>query len=143
MFSDRGHIVKAHFHGPADDVTGCRAHKVGMAGKAKSGKTPGVFGANLKVRRASLGLTIDMLVERSGVSRSYISSLETGMRANPSEGMAKRLAAALGCEVADLWGRDANAFEARALMLIRAMPEDRQDAAIAALYGLASINNAA
>lgn len=83
-------------------------------------------------------LTIDGLVNRSQVSRGYISSLETGARSNPSEGIARRLAAALECNVADLWGQGQSSFEARALELLRKVPKKHREAAIASLYGLAA-----
>lgn len=111
--------------------------------KAPESKTPGDFGKNLKARREAMELTIDGLVNRSQVSRGYISSLETGAKRNPSEGIARRLAAALECHVADLWGRGQSSFEARALELLRQMPPDRREAAIAALYGLAAGSTAA
>lgn len=106
-------------------------------------KEPGDFGRNLKARREALELTIDGLVNRSEVSRGYISGLETGAKTNPSEGIAKKLAKALDCQVADLWGQGQSSFEARALELLRKMPRDRREAAIASLYGLAAGSEAA
>ena len=99
---------------------------------------PGDFGRNLKERRKRSDLTMDRLSDLALVSKSYISSLESGSRSNPSEAMARKLAYALDCDVADLWGRSQSAFEARALELLRSMPDDRREAAIAALYGLAA-----
>lgn len=113
-----------------------------MAKSAKS-KKPGPFGDNLKQRRTALKFTIDNLADRAFVSRGYISSLETGARLNPSEGMARKLAAALECEVADLWGKSQSAFEARALELLRKIPDNRRESAIASLYGLAIVSEAA
>lgn len=108
-----------------------------MAKKDKKQK-PGAFGINLRERRERARLTQDALAIMCQVSKSYISSLESGARANPSEAIARRFANALQCEVADLWGRDQSSFEARALELLRSIPENRREAAIAAIYGLAS-----
>jgi transcriptional regulator with XRE-family HTH domain len=106
--------------------------------KSPKKQKPGPFGLNLLDRRKRFDMTQDVLSERASVSKSYISSLESGARANPSEGIARRLADVFQCDVSDLWGRDQSSFEARAMDLLRAMPEDRREAAIAALYGLAS-----
>lgn len=47
------------------------------------------------------GWTLDELAERSGVSRSMLSQIERG-RANPTVGIAVRIAAALGAPIGDL-----------------------------------------
>lgn len=142
MFPHREHKVNRHVFPESNDPGEAAAHSPPMAKEAGT-KTPGDFGRNLKARREALELTIDGLVNRSQVSRGYISSLETGAKRNPSEGIARRLAAALECQVADLWGRSQSSFEARALELLRQMPLDRREAAIAALYGLAAGSKAA
>jgi transcriptional regulator with XRE-family HTH domain len=103
---------------------------------AKDG--PGDFGINLKDKRTRFGMTMDVLAERASVSKGYISSLETGARTNPSEAMARRLAKVFDCPVSELWGSSQSSFEARALELLRSMPQDRREAAIASLYGLAA-----
>lgn len=110
---------------------------------AKKDDKPGDFGRNLKDKRKRFGMTMDALAEKAFVSKSYISSLESGSRKNPSEAMARKLADVFQCDVADLWGRSQSSFEARALELLRSMPEDRREAAIAALYGLAAGSRAA
>lgn len=106
-------------------------------------KEPGDFGRNLKDRRTRLGMTLDQLADVARTSKGYISDLETGKKSNPSEKMARKLADALQSPVAELWGKSQPAFEARALELLRSMPEDRREAAIAALYGLAAGTHAA
>lgn len=109
------------------------------ADKKKQPKTePGEFGRNLKAMRDDKGWTQDHLAIIARVSKSYISSLEGGTRANPSEGLARRFAEAFGCEVADLWGRDQSSFEARAMPLLRQIPERLREKAIGYLYGLAA-----
>lgn len=106
--------------------------------KPDKNQDPGNFGKNLKERREAKTWTQDHLAIMARVSKSYISSLEGGSRGNPSEGVAQRFADVLGCEVADLWGRDQSSFEARALELLRKIPEKHREAAIASLYGLAA-----
>ena len=59
--------------------------------------------------RASRGLTLDALAERSGVSRSMISSIERA-ECSPTAVLLERLAAALGVALASLFdGPDRNA----------------------------------
>lgn len=142
MFPQREHKVNDDVFPWSDDPDAATAH-ISRMGKDETSKAPGDFGRNLKARREAMELTIDGLVNRSQVSRGYISSLETGAKKNPSEGIARRLAVALDCQVADLWGRGQSSFEARALELLRKMPSDRREAAIAALYGLAAGSEAA
>ncbi len=141
MFSASEHGVKRNVHHQCDDAAKGLRDSQGMAKKSDKktkAKGPGDFGRNLKERRGALRMTIDVLADRARVSRSYISSLETGARRNPSEGMARMLARALECDVATLWGGSQDAFESRALELLRKIPEDRRESAIASLYGLAS-----
>lgn len=136
MFSDGELPVKRNVLCQCDDPPRAAPYIFGMAKNKK--KEPGPFGVNLKDRRTRVGMTMEVLAAAAQVSKGYISSLETGAKANPSEGMARRFADALQCEVADLWGRDQSSFEVRALELLRHIPETRREAAIAALYGLAS-----
>lgn len=49
----------------------------------------------LKQARDSRGWTMDVLAERSGVSKSIISRIETGQRTNPSINTVKALEEAL------------------------------------------------
>lgn len=137
MFTEREQVVKRNLHYECDDGAGASEHTAGMAKTPKKQK-PGPFGRNLLDRRKRFDMTQDSLSEKARVSKSYISSLESGARANPSEGIARRIADVFQCDVSDLWGRDQSSFEARAMELLRAMPEDRREAAIGALYGLAA-----
>ncbi len=52
--------------------------------------------------RERKGLTQDQLAAKVGVTRVYITQLETGARANPSIPVLKRLAQALGVALDDL-----------------------------------------
>lgn len=122
-------------HWQSDDPAAGPVHNPGMAKKTDG---PGDFGRNLKDKRKRLDMTMEVLADKAKVSKSYISSLESGSRTNPSEAMAQKLAYIFQCDVADLWGRSQSSFEARALELLKSVPEDRRESAIAALYGLAA-----
>lgn len=54
------------------------------------------FGDWLKKERTKRGLTGAALAKRSGVSQSYISSLESGKRRDPSLSIAARITKGLG-----------------------------------------------
>jgi transcriptional regulator with XRE-family HTH domain len=140
MFTDSEHKVNRHVYHPSHDHHAPMIHNRRMAKTdSDAQKTgPGDFGVNLKAKRTGMGMTMDALADRARVSKGYISSLETGARTNPSEAMARKLAEVFMCRVSELWGNSQSAFETRALELLRAMPENRREAAIAALYGLAS-----
>lgn len=58
----------------------------------------------IRARREELGLTQAQLSERVGVSRPYISRLESAAGLPPRVGMALRLARALECTVEDIYG---------------------------------------
>lgn len=135
MFTHSEPLVKVNVHCQSDDGAEGWSHNARMK-KTESG--PGPFGVNLRDKRKRLGLSMDKLSDITQVSKSYISSLESGSRRSPSEGLARRLAFGLECEASELWGSSQSAFEARALELLRSMPEKRREAAIAALYGLAA-----
>jgi len=53
------------------------------------------FGDAVRSRRRSLRLTLDDLAARVGCAKSYLSSLENGHRATPSEALTRRLERAL------------------------------------------------
>lgn len=52
--------------------------------------------------RTRKGLTQERLARRAGVTKFYISQLETGLRQNPSLPVLRRLAKALGVPVTEL-----------------------------------------
>lgn len=62
---------------------------------------PPELGAILRETRQGLGLTLDALAERSGVSKSMVSQLERGL-VNPTFAVVWSLTQALGLDIADL-----------------------------------------
>ena len=56
----------------------------------------------LKALRERKGLSQTEVAKRSGVTRFYVSQLESGLRKNPSLPVLKRLARALGVPVTEL-----------------------------------------
>ncbi len=68
---------------------------------------PPELGAILRETRKRLGLTLDQLAERSGVSKSMVSQLERGL-VNPTFAVVWNLTQALGLDIADLDSNDRN-----------------------------------
>lgn len=62
---------------------------------------PPELGAILRDTRKRLGLTLDQLAERSGVSKSMVSQLERGL-VNPTFAVVWSLTQSLGLDIADL-----------------------------------------
>lgn len=60
------------------------------------------LGDRIKQRRNEKGITAIELARRAGVSKGYVSELESGHAARPSGDVLYRLATALGTTVADL-----------------------------------------
>lgn len=60
------------------------------------------FGKAVKLRRIELDLTQEDLVERSGLARSFVSSIERGQKSASVTSIAA-LADALQCNPSDLW----------------------------------------
>jgi len=58
----------------------------------------------LKRLRNAQGLTQEQVAEKAGVSKNYITMLETGTRKSPSLPVLRRLAKALGVPVTELLG---------------------------------------
>ncbi len=56
----------------------------------------------IKTLREKRGLSQTEVARRSGVTRFYVSQLESGLRKNPSLPVLKRLAKALGVPVTEL-----------------------------------------
>lgn len=63
------------------------------------------FGGWVSDRRKALGLTQAELADRSGISRVYVSLIETNGAQNLTIRMAKRLAGGLGVQWPDLFHR--------------------------------------
>jgi transcriptional regulator with XRE-family HTH domain len=59
------------------------------------------FGLAVRAARQQRGLAQEELAEVAGLDRTYISGLERGRR-NPTLSTQERIAAALGCPLADL-----------------------------------------
>lgn len=62
------------------------------------------FGANVRARRHTLGLSQERLAERAGLDRTYVSGVERGRR-NIALVNVRRLAGALGTTPAELLER--------------------------------------
>lgn len=58
---------------------------------------------NIKERRKELKLTQYDLASITGLSYSYISHLEKGVRINPSYSAMKKIANAFNCEISDIF----------------------------------------
>ena len=63
-------------------------------------------GENIQRLREAAGLTQEELGKQTGVSQSMIAQIERG-RKEPSLGLSRDLAAALGCGVIDIIGESA------------------------------------
>ena len=63
------------------------------------------LGQRIKERRVDIGLNIEQLAQRAGVSKAYISQLESGTSTKPSAGKLYDIAVALGTSMADLLGK--------------------------------------
>jgi transcriptional regulator with XRE-family HTH domain len=75
-----------------------------MAGTEKgTTKRQVVLGRRIAERRKQLGLGQERLALDAGLHRTYLTTVERGMR-NPSLETLCRIANALGCDVADLVG---------------------------------------
>lgn len=70
-------------------------------------KKPGVIGANIRAYREEVGLSLNQLAERSGISKGYLSALENegNETRRPSGETLYAIAEALGVTISDLMGR--------------------------------------
>jgi len=64
--------------------------------------TPRRLRTVLRTLREQRGLTQNQVASRAGVTKPYLSQLESGARKNPSLPVLKRLAKALGVPVTEL-----------------------------------------
>jgi len=61
------------------------------------------LGSSIRARRAGLGLSLEALAGRSGISRAMLSAVERGAK-NPTIKVVCQIAEALGCTVSELLG---------------------------------------
>jgi transcriptional regulator with XRE-family HTH domain len=73
--------------------------------------------AQIRERRLALGLTLEALASRTGVSRAMLSDIERG-RKNPTVKLLAGIAEGLGCTVSALLGEDGGA-PAEAISVVR------------------------
>src|ERR687893_1866891 len=66
---------------------------------------PAEIGLRARAIRRRRGLSLDVAAGLAGISKSYLSRLETGQRQFERRGLLDDLAAALGCSVVDLTGQ--------------------------------------
>jgi transcriptional regulator with XRE-family HTH domain len=76
---------------------------------------------NIRSRRTQLGLTLETLAERTGVSRAMLSEIERGSK-NPTIKVVCQIAEGLGCTVSQLLGEEVRTPET--LQIVR--QSDRQ-----------------
>lgn len=76
------------------------------------------LGDEIKARRARLGLTLDGLAERTGVSRAMLSEIERGTK-NPTIRVVCQIAEGIGATVSELIG-EASPTEIRTPTIVRA-----------------------
>lgn len=63
------------------------------------------LGEKIKQRRGEIGLNIEQLANKAGVSKAYISQLESGTSTKPSASKLYDIAVALNTSMADLLGK--------------------------------------
>ena len=80
---------------------------------------PGELGAAVRHRRLALGLTLDGLAMRSGVSRAMLSDVERAAK-SPTIRVACQIAEGLGCSVSDLLGGQHHQPADDAISILRA-----------------------
>lgn len=63
------------------------------------------LGHKIKEKRVEIGLNVEQLAQKAGVSKAYISQLESGTSTKPSAGKLYDIAVALDTSMADLLGK--------------------------------------
>ena len=84
--------------------------------------------------REERGLSQTQLAEMIGANQATISKIERG-QGNPTLTMIRRIAAALSCEPADLFSRDA--LQARVMEALNAIDPARREAALTVIEAMA------
>jgi len=92
------------------------------------------LGPEIRRRRRALGLTIEALAERAGLTPNYLGTLEMGRR-DPSLSTVVGLARALGVSLGDLLGGSApvSAPALEAARLFEGVPPEMQEAVLRVL----------
>ncbi|MCA1706449.1 MAG: helix-turn-helix transcriptional regulator, partial [Actinobacteria bacterium] len=67
--------------------------------------TEATIGSRARMIRRRRGLSLDVAAGLAGISKSYLSMLETGQRRFDRGGLLSALSEALGCSVVDLTGQ--------------------------------------
>lgn len=80
------------------------------------------IGARVRQIRRRRGLSQDVIAGRAGISKPYLSRLESGQREFNKRGLVEDLAEALGCSPADLTGAATPTPDRRALDAATAVP---------------------
>jgi transcriptional regulator with XRE-family HTH domain len=80
------------------------------------------FGKNVQVWRERRGWSMGMLADRSGVARSTISKLESGMRENAGSATMRKLARALDVPMSVLAGEDVGDIPPSTIGSVRLVP---------------------
>lgn len=82
----------------------------------------GEIGARAQRIRRRRGLSLAVVAGQAGITKSYLSRLESGQRSFTRRGLIEALAEALGCSPIDLTGLPAVAPDARAVAAASAIP---------------------
>ena len=98
---------------------------------------PLAFGREVRRRRGALGLTLEQLAERSGLTPNYIGTVENGLR-DPSLSTVLALAKGLGISPGELLGGvgELSAASTEAATLIETLNPDLQSAVLELLRAL-------
>ena len=88
-----------------------------------------IVGANISHRRKELGLTQEGMAEKPNMGGDSLSRIENGLVA-PRFQRLEKIAAVLGCAVADLFRQNGDSFEAKLVKLdnlLRLLPPEAHD----------------
>src|SRR3954467_3123625 len=90
---------------------------------------PTIFGREVRRRRVALGLTLEQLAERSGLTPNYIGTVENGRR-DPSLSTGVALAQGLGVPAGELVGgvAELGPIAMETARLVEGAPPDLQSA---------------
>ena len=90
---------------------------------------PTIFGREVRRRRVALGLTLEELAERSGLTPNYIGTVENGRR-DPSLSTVLSLANGLGVPAGELVGgvAELGPVAVETARLVESAPPELQDA---------------